>query len=160
MKTEEYVQVIRASINLHIQDLELVLPYFDELRKVHTKLQNKLEYLLSDNFTYDKKESKEEINAIAKDIKDICLTAVINYQFSKLPDTWVGFFETFRYTKSFCKYSYKGIDITNLIVFTQKKKQKINKLNDFAKIDISELDLKFDDDEDKGDSFITEGNEL
>lgn len=158
MKGEEYIQTIRASFNVlnKIDDLESILPYFDELRRIHTQFQNKLECLLVDDVTYKSEEAKQEINRYAKDIIEVCKSAKIKYKFYKFPEDWFEFIKMFE-TISFARYFYNEIDITDLIVFTRKKKQKINKLKEQAKIQaLTESQFT----EEEGDSFITEGNDL
>lgn len=158
MKSEEYIQTIRACVNTinKIDDLESVLPYFDELRRIHTQFQNRLECLLVDDVTYKSQETKQEINRYAKDIIEVCKSAKIKYQFYKFPEDWFEFIKMFE-ARSFSRYFYNEINITDLIVFTRKKKQKINKLKEQAKIEVLG-ESQFTEEE--GDSFITEGNDL
>lgn len=171
MNSEEYIQTVRASFKAskYINDLELILPYIDELRKHHKKLQNELEYLLLDPISYENPDEREKLNGIAKEIKQICLTAGLEYRFFKLPLTSAEFSSEFKKTRSFTTYSYNKIDITDLVVFTKEKKQKINRLKDIAfiediddkEISLAELDFteeKIESTELTESSFIKEGN--
>ena len=169
MNTEEYIQVVRASFKVakYINDLENILPYLDEVRKRHIKLQNQLELCLIDPYTYETLEFKEKIIAIAKDIKETCIVAGIKYVFFKLPNTWIDFSHEYTKTRSFTTYNYNSIDITDLIIFTKKKKQKINRIKgatteiiDDESISLAELAFSNEEKANLGDSFIKDGNDL
>lgn len=166
MNSEEYIQTIRASFKAakHIEDIELILPYLDELRKYHLKFQQELEYLLVDPNSYETKESKDLIQARAIEIKELCIAAGLQYRFFKLPLGWSDFHDQFK-AKVFATYNYKGQDITDLVVYSKRDKNKIKKIKSGAVVgmieekEITLAELKFTE-EPKEKSFITENNDL
>lgn len=129
MKTSEFEQTIRTTLYLSskINNLIEIIPFIDEARKYHKKLQDKLEYLLIDPISYESSEEKEKINAIAIEIKNICKQVDIQCGFIKLPSEHINFSSEFRSTKSFAQYSYKGVNITGLIVYSENKRVKKTK---------------------------------
>lgn len=129
MKTNEFIQTINATsyISRFIKISDVVLQ-INELRKLHVRLQTKLEYLLLDPFQYENKSEREKIKSIAIEIKQFANENDIQINFNKLPVDYLTFSKQYRDEKKFASYWYKNIEITNLIVFTQIKKQiKSNK---------------------------------
>lgn len=155
MKSDEYIQLVKSSkeIATKINDLETILPYFDELRKLHEKFQNKLEYLIIDNVSYESPEVREEIRRHAIEIQDLCREVNIISKFVKLPNDWFTFSSEYNCNRNFARYYYGGIEITNLIVFIKKKIFKRAKPTEELR------NMEFQDyNEEK--SFIKENNDL
>lgn len=156
MKSDEYIQLVKASkeISTQIKDIETILPYFDELRKLHDKLQSKLENLIVDNVSYESGEVRGEIRRRAIEIQDFCKEAKIISKFFKLPNDWFTFSKEYNYNRNFAAYYYDGVCITNMIVFIKKKIFKT------SRPEAEELkNVEFENyDEEK--SFIKEKNDL
>lgn len=125
MKSNEFYQTVNTTLYLSnkIENLKEILPFIDEIRKYHKKLQEKLEYLLLDIISYESPEEKEKINSIAVEIKRIANEVNIQCGFHKLPKEFSEFSNQFREQKTFASYSYNGINITGLIVYTENKKK-------------------------------------
>lgn len=140
---------MRASQKIEFGNLEEILPYLDEVRRLSTKLQGLLEYLLLDPFSFEKEETKTEINGYAKAIKDLCISGGIQYEFYKIPKEHSDFSKQYRSSKYFVNYKFDGIEITDLLVFSKRKNKYSNKIDiaeimDFDTDGTKELDLDFD----------------
>lgn len=146
MKTNEFLQTINATLYLcdKISDLKIILPYIDETRKLHDKLQQKLEYLLLDDKSYESQIEREIVKSIAIEIREITKQINIQCVFYKLPFSFVEFSNQFRNEKTFAKYYYNNVEITNLIVFTNKKRFKKQTKQEAIKQEISEIQFTED----------------
>lgn len=124
MKSEEYIQTVKETFYLsnNIQNLLDIINNINEIRKLHIRLQNELEYFLIDPISYETETEKEKINSAAIEIKSLCTEYDIQCSFFKLPKSHSEFSDTFRDKKNFSAYYYKNINITNLIVYIKKKK--------------------------------------
>jgi len=125
MKTSEFIQVINATthISRHIKINDIVLQ-IDTLRKLHVRLQNACEYLLLDPNSFENTIEREKIKKCAIEIREFANEYKIQVNFEKLGNDWASFSKQHRDEKQFAKYHYNNIDITNLIVFVEKRKQK------------------------------------
>lgn len=129
MKTNEFIQIVNAtsylSKQIKINDIVLQI---DALRKLHVRLQTRLEYLLCDPISFENEIEREKIKSIAIEIREFANENTIQVNFIKLPIDYIEFSKQFRDEKKFASYYYENIEITNLIVFIEKRKQlKINK---------------------------------
>lgn len=159
MNTNEYIQTALSAIQINrkLPDLYNVLSLFDEIRKLHSKYQNEIEYYFSDPNSYEQQKTRDEILRRAIEIKQICNENNIQVIFNKLPESWVDFKKQFRETKQFATYIYKQCNVTDLIVYINNKKEK-NKTKKQEAVEELKL-IQFD--ENIPDSFITnEENKL
>lgn len=158
MSSDEFIKISEAIIKVskNIPNLGEILIYIDEVRKYHSRLQKKLEYLISDPISYETQEERDLILAIAKEIKLLCIDYNIKYTFYKLPKEWSKFRDEFKSTLIFANYEYNNISITDLIVSIKRKKIKKDK-EVKNKIELSELNFEEDM---SSKSFITENNDL
>ena len=127
MNSEEYLQIINRITKLEDEGIAFVCENandIDYVRRLHLKLQAKLEYLLIDPFSYEKKEEREDINEIAKEIKQICTDSGITFICAKMPSDFFVFTKTHKQDKNFASYFWKDQNITDLIVFKKQKKEK------------------------------------
>lgn len=157
MNSDEYIKLLKSAfeISKKIDCIDEVIPFINQIRLIHKKLQTELEYYLIDPISYEKPEEREKILAIAREIKEICISSgSIKYVFNKLPNEHIEFRSLYKFNKSFARYSYKDVDITNIIVFiTGDKKYKY--IKDEVSIDmvddkdISLADLDFVEEKDK-----------
>lgn len=147
MNTEDFIQTVRCTLNLSKNSNEIleILPYIDEVRKLHKRFQNELEYLLLDPTTYESINQKEKINKYTREIKENCNIVSINCIFFKLPVDHMSFSKTFRSKKCFSKYYYQNIDITGLISYPKNKKEFIIKENNKKTNVIKEYNLDYDE---------------
>ena len=171
MNSDEYIQLLKNGFELSkkLNSIEEIIPFINQIRLLHKKLQKDLEYFFIDPISYEKQEEKDKIIAIAKEIKEVCITSgVIKYEFYKLPIASSEFRSLYKSTKRFARYYYNSIDITDIIVFiANDKKYKYIKNDLFVDMvddkDISLNELNFT--EEKEDSNIIDytkfkGNEL
>lgn len=126
MKTSEFIQTVNASAFLTSRNVKLnsIIFEIDTLRKLHVRLQSQCEYLLIDNVSFDNTNEKEKIKNTAREIKEFANEKNIVVVFEKFGDDYVSFSKKFRSDKKFASYWYKNVEITNLIVFIEKKKIK------------------------------------
>lgn len=143
MKTSEFIQTINASIYLTSRNLKInnVILQIDTLRKLHVRLQSQCEYLLLDNVSFDNELEKEKIKNTAREIREFANENNIVVVFEKFGVDYIEFSKRFRTDKKFASYWYKNIEITNLIVFIERKKKKFKNKRIEA---ISELSLESD----------------
>lgn len=149
MKTSEFIQTVNVASYLTSRNLKLsdIVLQIDVLRKLHVRLQNDLQYLLlAPDSVYDDENEKMKIRNCAEEIKQFANENNIQVNFIKLPKTQIEFSKQFRDEKKFVSYYYKHHDVTNLIVFIEKKKIKyrnkkieaiatLNLENDFVVLD-------------------------
>lgn len=147
MNTKDFIQTVKCSLNLSKNSNEIleILTYIDEVRKLHKRFQNELEYLLLDPITYESINQKEKINKSAKEIKENCNSVNIECNFFKLSSDHMSFSKTFRSKKCFAKYYYQNIDITGLISYPKNKKEFIIKENNKKTNVIKEYNLDYDE---------------
>lgn len=126
MKTSEFIQTVNASIYLTTRNINFksIISQIDTLRKLHVRLQSQCEYLLLDNISFQNNNEREKIKNTAREIKEFANEHNIVVVFEKLGDDYVEFNKRFRDEKKFTSYHYKNIEITNLIVYVEKKKKK------------------------------------
>lgn len=150
MTSEEFTQTVRAcyKVSKYIVDIDTALPYINDVRKLHSKLQKELEYLLLDPNEFEKEPVKEKIRSIYKEIIIVCNSGQIKHTFFNIPKEWVDFSKSFRKNKIFATYSYNNIDITDLIAYSKKNKIAQSKESDIDVIDEPEVklnELSFDE---------------
>lgn len=126
MKTNEYIQTINATLKIskHVSNLYDITQQIDMLRRLHVRLQTKLEYLLCDPTSFESNDEREKIKSIAIELREYANEYKIQINFEKLGNDYIEFSKQFRDEKQFAKYYYDNIDITQLIVFVEKRKQK------------------------------------
>lgn len=123
---------------------EIVLQ-IDALRKLHVRFQNMCEYILLDSNSFENTIEREKIKKCAIEIREHANEYKIQTHFEKFGDDWVTFSKTFRDEKRFATYYYKNVDITNLIVFVEKR--KIAKTKTSETIDaLQQTNLEFEND--------------
>lgn len=144
MKTNEFIQIINATFYISKNEpklLDIVLQ-IDSLRKLHSRLQQKLEYLLTDNISYESNIEREKIKSIAIEIRQYANEYKIQVNFEKLPNEFIEFSKQFRDKKSFAKYFYNTTNITKLIVFTEFKKEKKQTKKEIIRQEINEIQFQ------------------
>lgn len=143
MKTSEFIQTISVASYLTSRNIKLsdIVLQIDTLRKLHVRLQSQCEYLLLDNVSFDNALEKEKIKNTAREIREFANENNIVVVFEKFGVDYIEFSKRFRADKKFASYHYKNIEITNLIVFIEKKKIKYRNKKIEA---ISELSLETD----------------
>lgn len=141
MKTNEFIQTINAAIYLTSRNVKLnsIILQIDTLRKLHVRFQSQCEYLLLDNVSFDNTQERQKIKNCALEIKEFANENNIVVVFEKFGIDYVEFSKKFRAEKSFASYWYKNVEITNLIVFVEKKRVKYKNKRIEA---ISELSLE------------------
>lgn len=104
----------------HININEIVLQ-IDALRKLHVRFQNMCEYMLISPNSFDDEIEREKIKKCAIEIREYANEYKIQTHFEKFGGDWSTFSKTFRDEKRFATYWYKNVEITNLIVFVEKR---------------------------------------
>lgn len=138
MTSDEFIQTLRCGMYVAHKRIEIekIILHIDELRKIHQKMQSKLEYLFVDPNEFEKQETKQEINARAIEIIEFCKQVDITCSFFKIPIEYTDFTKQFKQEKQFVKYYFQSLNITNLIVFTKREKQKPGNKNE---VNLSEI---------------------
>lgn len=148
MNSDEYIQLLQNCFSLakkgEIPDE--ALPYINQVRLLHGKFQKELEYFLVDPISCEKQEERDKVNAIAREIREVCISSVdLKYQFFKIPQDSSEFRQQFKGHKNFARYYYKDTDITELIVF-KKSDKKYKYIKDDLQIDIvDDKDIKLNE---------------
>lgn len=130
MKTNEFIQTINATIYLSGKiDLREIYLQIDQLRKLHVRLQKRLEDMLSFPPSYEDEKEKHLVRATAQEIREFATEYKIIVQFFKLPTDYLDFSKQFRDNKIFATYWYKNVEVTNLIVYHDTKtiRKQLNK---------------------------------
>lgn len=157
MKTNEFLQTVYASLYLSDKiKLNEIILQIDTVRKLHIRLQQKLEYMLCDPMMYESQEERKKIKSIALEIKDFCKEYHILVSFFKIPNEYIEFSKLFRENKIFATYWYNKIQITSLIVFHDEKtkKKQLNKKVEEIK------EIIFDPNEENHNVFDDNGKDL
>lgn len=158
MRSNQYKQIIYTTLYLSGKiNLKEKIDEIDEIRNQHSELQNKLELLLVDPFSYENPENRENIKSIAVEIKENCKLWNIQVNFIKLPEKFIDFSKQFSEERKFASYSYQNIDITRLIVFVKKKVPKKDKPK---KVEENLGEIDFEEDMNAKSFITTPDNDL
>lgn len=157
MNSNNYIQAVRSTSlamknGLSAEDIEKILGYIDQIRRVHSKYQKELEYRLVDPFYHEYKypdhSEKDKMNfeGMQRDIKEACISGEIRYRLLEIPPGWSEYRNQFGKSKIFASYYYKDINITDMIVFLGDKEKgnaeaKIKMLED-EQIHLKDVEFK------------------
>lgn len=144
MKSNEFVQTVFASIKIFktLPEVQNIVIQIDEIRKLHIRLQQKLDNLLLNPFGYEEKKERHLIRATALEIKEFCNQHKIISSFIKLPNDHSDFSNQFKIDRKYVSYWYGNVEITDLIVYHEekaKKKQKQNRTSTIQEIVFEEV---------------------
>lgn len=144
MKTNEFIQTcLNATwIGQKIKLSEIILQ-IDELRKLHVRFQHQAEYFIVDPNSFEREEEKLKIRNTAEEIKQFAIEHNIQTNFEKFGSDHTSFRNKFKDTKQFVRYFYENVEITNLIVFVEKKVERKTK-RQITKQTIAELHFDSD----------------
>lgn len=124
MKTNDFIQcALNASYIGRQIRLSDIIVQIDTLRKLHIRFQTQAEYFLIDAFSFEKQDEKLKIKNTAEEIKQFADEHKIQTNFEKFGEQYASFRERFKDKKQFVRYFYKNVEITNLIVFVEKKRE-------------------------------------
>lgn len=145
MKTKQFIQTVNTVAYLTSRNLKLsdIIFKIDTLRKLHVRLQSMCEYLLNDPMSFESEHERDKIKKCAIEIREFAIESKIIVMFEKFGNDYIEFSKKFRNEKKFTSYWYKNIEITDLIVFVEKKriKYKNKKIESIAESSLDVVDL-------------------